>query len=67
MSNDVYLGNPLLKKALILLLNLPKNRLRSISNVRTILCICTELRSDCDPGPWSPTIQDLRLPREVNQ
>ena len=54
MSNDVYLGNPLLKKRQYGL-NLPKNKLKSISSVKMTWYTCKELCEDRDLGSWSST------------
>ena len=58
MSNDVYLGNPLLKKA-----NTPieftQEQIEEYIKCKDDPVYFTELCSDCDSGPWSPTIQDI--------
>ena len=59
MASDVYLGNPLLKKA-----NTPieftKEQIEEYIKCKDDpVYFCTKLRPDCNPGPWSSTIQDL--------
>ena len=59
MSNDVYLGNPLLKKANTPIEFTQEQIEEYIKCKDDPVYFCTELCPDCDSGPWSPTIQNI--------
>ena len=57
-DNDVYLGNPLLKKANTKI-EFTSEQIEEYIKCKDSCLLCTELCPDCDPGPWFATIQDL--------